>query len=473
MGIPGLWEVLKPSRSISSLTKLALPSLPFPSWGFRLGIDVSIWLFHAGYSKAGENPELCLIFFRCCSLLKYPILPIFIFDGCKRPKWKRGEKVNRSPAKLVTAVKAVIEAFGFEWQTAPGEAEAELVYLNEAGIIDGILTDDVDAFVFGAHTVIRNPSSTHPQDKKLKHHVHIYSQIPQSHADLIFIALCSGGDYHTGLQGCGVKTALALAKCGFADSLYTVATSLSSISLPGFLDQWCGEVISELASDSHGCIGWRMTNLVSMVPRNFPDIDILLSYVQPVTSLSEGRPDFYADLAWTEKEPSIPDIAHICEFYFEWGFKETILKQFRNLLFAGKESVPMEDRDWIAKIHSKRKHFSTDDMLEYRIEIRPSLFAHLAEKGVQGICRRDDLEWEELDTIDDGKEDKAADPCSPLCMWVLALLVEDSMPALVDEYVNGVQQREKKRTRHPMQQKSHTKVTQFDLFCIIFILDIS
>ncbi|SJL08294.1 uncharacterized protein ARMOST_11657 [Armillaria ostoyae] len=310
MGVLGLWEVLKPSMSISSLTMLALPSLSSPSRGFRLGIDVSIWLFHAGYLKAGENPELHLIFFRCCSLLKYPILPIFIFDGRKRPRWKRGEKVNRSPAKLVTAVKAVIEAFGFEWRTAPGEAEAELAYLNEAGIIDGILTDDVDTFVFGACTVIRILSSTHPQDKKLKHHVHIYSQIPQSRADLVLIALCSGGDYHPGLQGCGVKTALALAKCGFADSLYTAATSLSSNSLPTFLDQWRGEVISELASDSHGCI----------------DINVLLSYVQPVTSLSEGRPDFYADLAWTEKEPSILDIAQICEFYFEWGFKETILK---------------------------------------------------------------------------------------------------------------------------------------------------
>lgn len=38
---------------------------------------------------------------------------------------------------------------------APGEAEAELAYLNRVGIIDGVLSDDVDNFLFGAVTVIR------------------------------------------------------------------------------------------------------------------------------------------------------------------------------------------------------------------------------------------------------------------------------------------------------------------------------
>lgn len=38
---------------------------------------------------------------------------------------------------------------------APGEAEAELAYLNRIGVIDGILSDDVDNFLFGAMTVIR------------------------------------------------------------------------------------------------------------------------------------------------------------------------------------------------------------------------------------------------------------------------------------------------------------------------------
>ena len=38
---------------------------------------------------------------------------------------------------------------------APAEAEAELAYLNRVGIIDAVLSDDVDNFLFGATTVIR------------------------------------------------------------------------------------------------------------------------------------------------------------------------------------------------------------------------------------------------------------------------------------------------------------------------------
>ena len=69
-------------------------------------------------------------------------------------------------------MRGFIEAFGFEWRMvcsksflacqrsaeyskAPGEAEAELAYLNSIGIIDAVLSDDVDNFLFGANTVIR------------------------------------------------------------------------------------------------------------------------------------------------------------------------------------------------------------------------------------------------------------------------------------------------------------------------------
>lgn len=38
---------------------------------------------------------------------------------------------------------------------APGEAEAELAHLNNTGVIDAILSDDVDNFLFGAKMVVR------------------------------------------------------------------------------------------------------------------------------------------------------------------------------------------------------------------------------------------------------------------------------------------------------------------------------
>ena len=43
-------------------------------------------------------------------------------------------------------MKNVIDAFGFEWWVAPGEAEAELAYLHKVGIIDAVLSDDSDVW---------------------------------------------------------------------------------------------------------------------------------------------------------------------------------------------------------------------------------------------------------------------------------------------------------------------------------------
>jgi hypothetical protein len=38
---------------------------------------------------------------------------------------------------------------------APAEVEAELARLNRFGLVDAVLSDDVDMFLFGAFTVIR------------------------------------------------------------------------------------------------------------------------------------------------------------------------------------------------------------------------------------------------------------------------------------------------------------------------------
>jgi Holliday junction resolvase YEN1 len=167
---------LAPVSKVRSLTELAVvegfEANPNGTRGFRIGIDASIWFFHAAYGKEGENPELRTLFFRCANLMRAPFLPLFVFDGKFRPNEKRGKMIKKAPSKLVPGMKQIVESFGFEWREvsgftacpshrpnhqyqAPGEAEAELAYLNRIGVLDGILSDDVDNFLFGATTVIR------------------------------------------------------------------------------------------------------------------------------------------------------------------------------------------------------------------------------------------------------------------------------------------------------------------------------
>ena len=56
------------------------------------------------------------MFFRCARLVSAPFLPLFIFDGPKRPKVKRGKRTSREKYWLVDSIKGIIEAFGFEWR---------------------------------------------------------------------------------------------------------------------------------------------------------------------------------------------------------------------------------------------------------------------------------------------------------------------------------------------------------------------
>jgi holliday junction resolvase YEN1 len=84
--------------------------------GLRVGIDASIWFFHAAYGREGENPELRTLFFRCTRLLSMPFLPLFVFDGPKRPKVKRGKRITGNNHWLTDGMKRIIEAFGFEWR---------------------------------------------------------------------------------------------------------------------------------------------------------------------------------------------------------------------------------------------------------------------------------------------------------------------------------------------------------------------
>ncbi|KIY65929.1 hypothetical protein CYLTODRAFT_423912, partial [Cylindrobasidium torrendii FP15055 ss-10] len=463
MGVAGLWPVLEESARVQSITALALSKFDTENKGFRLGIDASIWFFHAEYGKEGENPELRTLFFRCGQFLNSSILPLFIFDGPKRPEFKRGKKINRSANKLTTGMKKIIEAYGFQHHTAPGEAEAELAYLNEIGVIDGVLTDDVDTYLFGAHTIVRNPSSTHSKAKNTfkKSFVRVYTDVEYSRADLILVGLCSGGDYHAaGLESCGIKTSLGLAKAGFGEELFEAARSMSGSKLTAFLDDWRARVVKELATNASGHIGQKKVSLSKKVPKSFPNVDVLMSYVFPITSFSEGRPDFYDPImrSWTVKEPSLPDLANTCEFYFEWGFKESIVKRARTLfwpgiafrvlrryllegegdgqrvqaVFADGKPMPKQDK-FMRLIHSTRSHETTDQTLEYRVEIDPRVLVKLVEAGVQGMRRADDHEWED-ESDEEARKESKVDPETPLRVWLPASLVRKACPEITEAW---------------------------------------
>lgn len=84
-----------------------------------------------------------MLFYRVAKMYRLGVLPFFVFDGPERPQFKRGGRVMRgggSWAKKEKRMQRILDAFGFPWRYARGEAEADLAATARRGEIDAVLT---------------------------------------------------------------------------------------------------------------------------------------------------------------------------------------------------------------------------------------------------------------------------------------------------------------------------------------------
>ncbi len=51
---------------------------------------------------------------------------------------------------------AMLQLFGIPYVVAPMEAEAQCGFLDNAGLVHGVITEDSDIFLVGGQTVYRN-----------------------------------------------------------------------------------------------------------------------------------------------------------------------------------------------------------------------------------------------------------------------------------------------------------------------------
>ncbi|XP_077607158.1 flap endonuclease GEN homolog 1 [Crocuta crocuta] len=225
MGVNDLWQILEPVKQHIHLHNLC---------GKTIAVDLSLWVCEAQTVKkmigTVMKPHLRNLFFRISHLTLMDVKLVFVMEG-EPPKLKadvisRRNQIRYGPSGKTWSQKTgrshfksvlkecldMLECLGIPWVQAAGEAEAMCAFLNANGYVDGCLTNDGDAFLYGAQTVYRN-FTMNTKDP----HVDCYtmpsikSKLGLDREALVGLAVLLGCDYlPKGVPGVGKEQALKL-----------------------------------------------------------------------------------------------------------------------------------------------------------------------------------------------------------------------------------------------------------------------
>ncbi|KAF7182761.1 hypothetical protein CNMCM7691_002422 [Aspergillus felis] len=397
MGIPGLINAIGSGERIS-LSKLAITHLERTSRPIRIAVDISIWLFQVQAGRGGRNPELRTLFYRLLKFLALPIHPLFVYDGKDKPPFKRGKAVSGRSygnAPIIRLSKVLIDLFKFPRHDAPGEAEAECARLQRAGVVDAVMSNDVDALMFGSTLTVMNFSKESGSGTSAATHITCYrmcgdsyhpSNVPLDRAGMILFAMLSGGDYlPSGVPKCGSKLAAEIARAGFgADLLDTIRSDGPELDMK--LDEWRERLQYELDENESGY--FQTKHKAVRIPQSFPDRTILSYYAKPVVSSPQDTEVLKSRLmnAW-DQEIDVLELRRFTADAFEWNYRSGARKVIKLLAeplvsyrlrlqkspspFAQNTSLPDSNVQMLQKIYKSRTSFSTDGLTELQLEIVP------------------------------------------------------------------------------------------------------
>ncbi|KAL2195669.1 hypothetical protein P885DRAFT_40074, partial [Corynascus similis CBS 632.67] len=485
-----------------SLCKLAVDYLEQEGRPLRLAIDFSIWQFQVQAARGGSNPAIRTLFYRLTRLLSLGIRPLFVFDGPNKPAFKRNKRSSGRGDTVSTAMaKHLIRLFGFVTHEAPGEAEAECALLEQKGVVDAVLSEDVDTIMFGCRRTLRNWSAEGPKGSKTPTHVSMFDAVAIAagpakldREGMVLVALMSGGDYlPEGVPGCGVKVACEAARAGFGRDLCRFKRADSAA-----LAAWKAKLLHELRTNENG--HFRTRHRALEIPDDFPNMEILRFYTHPVVS----REDTVERLRSEFLASSSVDIVGLREFTrqtFDWQFKTGAIKLIRVLapsllpqkLLERSKSAEQNSDDLELKqrgesalvkaISNRRAHFSTDSTPELRISFVPADIVDLdldkepeeeaVAFGRSGIALNSDDEFDEEAAQAGGGQPissarKVFDPLQPDLVWIPESLAKLGIPLTVEDWEGRQRAKEQqaaaKASRKPRAKKTDMPAGALDKY---------
>lgn len=171
---------------------------------------------------------------------------------------------------MITECQQLLRLFGLPYITAPMEAEAQCAELVRLGLVDGIVTDDSDCFLFGGTRIYKNMFN---QAKFVECYLtsDLEKEFDLTRDKLIQVAHLLGSDYTEGLPGVGPVTALEI--------LGEFQT------LQEFKDWWSGVQMNTIPKSQDANKPFRKKfrrNATKLfLPPTFPDTRVDVAYTQP------------------------------------------------------------------------------------------------------------------------------------------------------------------------------------------------
>lgn len=192
--------------------------------------------------------------------------------------------------EMIQECQELLRLFGIPYVTAPREAEAQCATLMELGLVDGIITDDSDCFLFGGQLVYKNVFNR-------AKYVEAYSlesisdDLGLDRRQLIRLAQLLGSDYTDGLPGVGPVTALEL-----------LAQFPGDDGLKRFRDWWHKVQALDPEADTSSTPFLRKFKRNAkklFLPESFPDQSVEDAYLNPevdkdTTNFEWGAPNMDA-----------------------------------------------------------------------------------------------------------------------------------------------------------------------------------
>ena len=227
MGVKTLWSVLSSSGEMIDLRELQ---------GSTVAIDLAGWIVQNNTCKAMtghvSRPHMRNLFFRTATMINLNIKPIFVLDGDaptlkKETLEARKRQQSQNPAQeaevkdfsrrrlkgLMNECKALLDSLGIVSVKAEGEAESLCATLNAEGIVQAVISDDSDAFCYGAQTLLRNFSISTGNGANVERYFigKIEKDLKLDRNRLVAMAILLGCDFcPAGVAGIGKESILQL-----------------------------------------------------------------------------------------------------------------------------------------------------------------------------------------------------------------------------------------------------------------------